>query len=103
LIILKSFIIFTVHKTKPMSAIVAKRNSIHSNIDEEKNELAIRLLSLRDEAAVHDFRIIFDELTSTTKRTSRSQYNKEIDAAVRRVRNGKFVSNDDVMKEMNKW
>jgi hypothetical protein len=86
-----------------MPAIVTKKKMIHQNINEEKNELAIRLLSLRDEAAVHEFKIIFDELTSKTKRTTALQYNKEIDAAVRKVRDGKFVSNDDVMKEMDKW
>ena len=34
---------------------------------------------------------------------NKTQYNKEIDAAVKRVRNGKSVSNDQAMKEMDKW
>jgi len=86
-----------------MPTIVTKRNSIHQNIIEAKNELAIRLLSLRDESVVYDFKIIFDELTSEHKRVTKAQYNKQIDAALRRVRNGNLVSNDDVMKDMDKW
>ena len=31
------------------------------------------------------------------------QYNKEIAAAVKRVRGGKSVSNNQVMNEMDKW
>lgn len=37
------------------------------------------------------------------KKISKEQYNKEIDAALKRVRSGKSVSNAKVMKEMAKW
>ena len=37
------------------------------------------------------------------KRISIEEYNKEMDEALKRVRGGKFVENDEVMKEMNKW
>jgi hypothetical protein len=30
-------------------------------------------------------------------------YNKEIDEAVEKVRNGESISNDDVMKQMKNW
>lgn len=43
------------------------------------------------------------KLTSLSKRSAQLQYNKEIDAAVSRVRKGKSVSNEEVMTEMNNW
>lgn len=42
-------------------------------------------------------------IDTNEKRISVEQYNKEIEAAVKRVRGGKSVSNDDVMNEMEKW
>jgi hypothetical protein len=72
-------------------------------VEEEKNELAIKLLSLKDRNIIHVLKMIFDDLTVTTKKTSKSLYNKEIDAAVKRVRSGKSISNDKVMNEMDKW
>lgn len=86
-----------------MPAVLEKKKTILQTVEEEKNELAIKLLSLKDKAVVHAFKVIFDDLTSTTKKTTKAQYNKEIDAAVKRVRNGKSVSNDQVMNEMDKW
>lgn len=86
-----------------MPAIVEKKKTILQTVEKEKNELAIKLLSLTDKAIVHIFKLIFDDLTGTTKKTTKIQYNKEIDAAVKRVRGGKSVSNDQVMNEMDKW
>ncbi len=86
-----------------MATIIEKRKTILQTLEEEKNELAIKLLSLKDKAMVHAFKLIFDELTTTSKKTSKAQYNKEIDAAVKRVRGGKSISNDQVMNEMDKW
>ena len=86
-----------------MQAVLEKKKTIFQTVEEEKNELAIKLLSLKDKAVVRAFKVIFDDLTSTTKKTTKAQYNKEIDAAVKRVRNGKSASNDQVMNEMDKW
>ena len=86
-----------------MPAIIEKRRTVLQTVEKEKNELAIKLLSLKDQAIVHVFKLIFDDLTATTPKTNKTQYNKEIDAAVKRVRNGKSVSNDQAMKEMDKW
>jgi hypothetical protein len=86
-----------------MAVAVEKKKSVLQTVEEEKNELAIKLLSLKDKAIVHAFKIIFDDLTTTTKKTTKAQYNKDIDAAVKRVRGGKSVSNDQLMKEMDKW
>lgn len=64
------------------------------------------MLSLKDQALVHMFKMIFDDLTGTsknTKRTSKAKYNSEVDASVKRVRSGKSISNEDVMNEMDKW
>lgn len=86
-----------------MSAILEKKKTILQTVEQEKNELAIKLLSLKDKAIVHVFKLIFDDLTVNAKKTTKAQYNKEIDAAVKRVRNGKSVSNEQVMDEMDKW
>jgi hypothetical protein len=89
-----------------MSVALEKKKAILQTIEAEKNELAIKLLSLKDQSIVHTFRIIFDDLTGLskkTKRISKSKYNKEIDAAVKRVRSGKSVSHEAVMNEMEKW
>lgn len=86
-----------------MSTILEKKKKNLQTVEEEKNELAIKLLSLKDKDMVHVFKLIFDDLTQTTQKTAKVQYNKEIDAAVKRVRGGKSVSNDQVMNEMDKW
>ncbi len=74
-----------------------------TNVDEEKNALAIKLLSLKDISLVQAFKVIFDDLTTDSVRITKKQYNKEIDEAVKRVKAGRSVSNEDVMKEMEKW
>jgi len=86
-----------------MPALVEKKKTIVQTVEEEKNELAIRLLSLKDKAVIHAFKVIFDNLTATTKKTTKALYNKEINAAVKRVRSGKSVSNDQMLNEMDKW
>jgi len=88
-----------------MPAVLKKKKTILQSVEEEKNELAIKLLSLKDVSIVHEFKIIFEDLTSDrkTKKITKSQYNKEIDAAVKRVRGGKSISNEEVMSEMDKW
>ena len=86
-----------------MAITIQTKKTIIQTVDEEKNELAIKLLSLKDKAIVHAFKLIFDDLTKTVKKSTKTQYNKDIDAAVKRVRSGKSVSNEDVMNEMDKW
>ncbi len=86
-----------------MPALLEKNKGIFRTIEEEKNELAIKLLSLKDKTMVHTFKLIFDDLTSNSKKTTKSLYNKEIEGAVKRVRSGKSITNEQVMKEMDKW
>jgi hypothetical protein len=40
---------------------------------------------------------------SSLKRILKAQYNKELDEAEKRVRADKFVTNEQVIKEMKKW
>lgn len=96
------FLRITKLKLDAMPAILEKKKTKTHSVEEERNELAIKLLSVKDKYIVHTINLIFDDLTSV-KRTTKTQYNKEIDAAVKRVRGGKSVSNDEVMKEMEKW
>ena len=84
-----------------MPAILKK--TLIQTVEQEKNELAIKLLSLTNKSIVHTIKLIVDDLTSSVTKTTKAQYNKEIDAAVKRVRGGKSVSNDQVMRDMDKW
>jgi hypothetical protein len=85
-----------------MPAVLEKNKTILHTV-EEKNELAIKLLSLKDKTIVHALKLIFDDLTTTSKKASKAQYNKEINDAVKRVRRGNSLSNEKVMDEMDKW
>jgi hypothetical protein len=42
------------------------------------------------------------QIKEVKKRISKEQYNKEIDEAIARIRSGKFVTHEQVMKEMKK-
>ena len=87
-----------------MPALLEKKKTLIQTVEEEKNELAIKLLSLKDKSIVHTIKLIVDDLTSLgKKKTTQLQYNKEIDLAVKRVRAGKSISNDVVMNEMDRW
>ena len=88
-----------------MPAVLEKKKPILQNVEEEKNEFAIKLLSLKDISMVHAFKVIFEDMTSKikTKKTTKAHYNNEIDAAVKKVRSGKSISNKSVMNEMDKW
>jgi len=86
-----------------MPVAIGKKNVILQSFEEEKNQLAIKLLSLKDKTLLLTFKVLFDDLTKPTKKISKTQYNKEIDAAVKRVRAGKSISNDEVMNEMDQW
>jgi len=44
-----------------------------------------------------------DEFLKKEKEKQVAKYNYEIDKAVKDVRDGKSIPNDDVMKEMDKW
>ena len=46
-----------------MPVALGKKKSLLQTVEEEKNELAIKLLSLKDQAIVHAFKVIFDDLT----------------------------------------
>ena len=87
-----------------MLAVIEKKKTVIQTVEEERTELAIKLLSLKDKSIVHTIKLIVDDLTSPkTKKNSKAQYNKEIDAAVKRVHSGKSISNDEVMNEMENW
>ena len=88
-----------------MPTTLERNEAKKQSVDEEKNELAIKLLSLKDQSIVHTFKVMLDDLLNVSKktRTTKAQYNKEIEVAVKRVRSGKSVSNEEVMKEMEKW
>jgi hypothetical protein len=61
------------------------------------------LLTPKQQTLVLEMIKSFLNVDNDTKRISRKQYNKEIDEAVKRIENGDFVSQKDVVKELSKW
>lgn len=87
-----------------MPAVLNKKKAVVQTVEEEKNQVAIKLLTLNNQNIVHSINIIVDDLiASITRKSTKSKYNSEIDAAVKRVRSGKSISNDKVMDEMDRW
>ena len=61
------------------------------------------LLTSKQQTLVLEMIKNFVNVDNDTKRTSRKQYNKEINEAVARIENGKSISNKDALKELSKW
>lgn len=86
-----------------MKAAEKKKSPKKLSVEEQKNALAIKVLSLKDEDLVQSITTLFDDVTEPVKKTSKKQYNKEIDAAVQRVRNGNSISNAEFLKDFDNW
>ena len=70
-----------------------------------KKELStyIPLLSVKQQTLVLDVIKNILNVDATEKRISISQYNKEIDIALKEVRAGKGISHDEVLNQNKKW
>ena len=86
-----------------MAVALQKNKTLIQSFEAEKNKLAIKLLSIKDQSVLQALKFFLDELTAKHKRMSSAQYNKEINCAVERVRTGKSVSHNEVMNEMENW
>jgi len=69
-----------------------KAIEIQKQMDSFQNENDQKLLELLQKSETSDKEIV--------SKTSLTQYNTEIDATVERVRNGEFVTNDEVFEEL---
>lgn len=72
------------------------------NIQAEKLELMELLLKTESESVLKKVRSVFKSL-GNTDRTTLEQYNKEIEAAEKRIKKGKFTKHSDVERESEKW
>jgi hypothetical protein len=72
------------------------------NIQAEKLELMEMLLKTENEAVLKKIRSIFNSSKGNARITI-EQYNKEIEAAESRIKKGKFVRHEDVVRESEKW
>jgi len=72
------------------------------NIKAEKLELIEMLAKTENEGILKKIRSIFTSATEEPRATI-AQYNKEIEAAEKRIKNGKYTSHDDLMREAKKW
>lgn len=71
---------------------------------QSKNSLAQKVLSTDQPELVsilNDMYVLYAK--HAKKRISIKQYNKEIDEAEKRIKQGKFVKHEDVLKEMDNW
>jgi hypothetical protein len=60
------------------------------------------LLSSKQQALVLEMVKSFLNVDSDAKRTTKKQYNKELDEAVARIEKGNFVSHKNALKELSK-
>jgi hypothetical protein len=61
------------------------------------------MLSLKQQSLVLEMIKGLLHVDSDGKRTSRKQYNKELNEAVERVERGESVSHKEALKEIEKW
>lgn len=86
-----------------MKSSIVKPKAVLQTLEEEKNELAIKVLSLKDQQIVHEINNLINELVpARVKRTSIKQYNKEIEEAEKRINEGKFTKHEDVVIGLKK-
>jgi hypothetical protein len=72
------------------------------NIQAEKLELLELLLKTENEGVLKRIRSVFKS-ANEDERVSIEQYNKEIEAAEKRIKKGKFTKHEDLMREAEKW
>jgi hypothetical protein len=85
-----------------MAVAIENKKSGIQKFERQKNTLAKKVMSIKDESTVMLLLSYYQDLTAA-KRISRTQYNKEIEEAEKRVKAGKFVTNEQVMDDMKKW
>lgn len=85
-----------------MHTVTENRKSSLQKLEKQKSTLAKKVLSIKDEETIELLLLYYQDLIST-KRITKAQYNKELELAEKHVNEGKFVSNEQVMKEMKKW
>jgi hypothetical protein len=72
------------------------------NLHAEKLELLELLLRTDNESVLKKIRAVFNA-SKVTSRVSIKQYNIELKAAEKRIKNGKFVAQEDLEAQMEKW
>ncbi|HTA83255.1 MAG TPA: hypothetical protein VK783_09990 [Bacteroidia bacterium] len=72
------------------------------NIQAEKIELIELLAKTQNEGILKQIRSIFKS-ASEDGRISIEQYNKEIEAAEKRIKKGKYTRHEDMIREAAKW
>ena len=85
-----------------MHPITESRKLTLPRLEKQKSTLAKKVLSIKDEETIELLAAYYQDLIST-KRISKAQYNKELELAEKAVNEGKFVTHEQVMKEMKKW
>jgi hypothetical protein len=72
------------------------------NIQAEKLELLELLLRTDNESVLKKIRAVFNA-SKATPRITVKQYNLELKAAEKRIKNGKFITHEDLEAQMEKW
>ena len=66
-------------------------------------DIYLPLLSARQQSLVLDMIKSILHVDTNEKRISIEQYNKEIEHAIKEVKQGKVISHEDVVKQSKKW
>lgn len=85
-----------------MAIVAVRKKPALPKLEKQKSVFAKKVLSIKDENILELLLSYYQDLTSS-KRVTRAQYNKEIEASEKRVKGGKFVTNKQVMNEMKSW
>jgi hypothetical protein len=73
------------------------------NIEVTKYELLNKLMSTNDERLLEQLLAVFKKSDKQNERITISQYNKELEAAESRIKNGKFTTHEDLEREIEGW
>lgn len=73
------------------------------NIEITKFELLNKLLSTTDENLLEQLVAVFQKSGSKIEPASIAQYNNDLDAAEKRMANGKFSTQEDIEQESEGW
>lgn len=73
------------------------------NIEITKYELLNKLLNTSDESLLEQLVAVFNKSEKTIEPITITQYNKVLEAAENRIKNGKFTTHEDLELESEEW
>jgi len=69
----------------------------------ERKKIAKLVLTINDDAVIKKIKYFLTSASKSAKEKYIEQYNKDIDAAVKRMDNGEYYTHEEVNKMLVKW